>query len=79
MKDRSDKDMIRAFTSLTEDLKSREIHPGFHFMDKEAYTALKLTMMTMNIKCQLFPPRNHRANNSKRVIQTFKNHFIAVL
>ena len=28
MKNRSDKEMIRAFTELTEDLKSRRINPG---------------------------------------------------
>ena len=48
-------------------------------MDNEASTALKLTMTTMNIKYQLVPASNHRANNSERAIQTFKNHFIAGL
>ena len=33
IKNRSDKDMIRAFTSLTEYLKIRGINPYFHFMD----------------------------------------------
>ena len=79
MKNRSDKDMIISFTSLTEDLKIRGIHPGFHFTDNEASTALKLNMRTMNIKYQLVPPSNHRAKIAKRVIQTFKNHFLAVL
>ena len=65
MKNRSDKDMIRSFTSLTKDLKSRGIHPGFHSMDNEASTALKLTMTTMNIKYQLVPPSNHRENNEE--------------
>ena len=40
-KNRIDKDMIRAFTSLTEDLRIRGIHPGFHFMDNEASSSLK--------------------------------------
>ena len=79
MKNRSDKEMIRDFISLTEDLKSQVIHPGFHFVDNKASTALKLTMTTMNIKYQLVPPSNHRANNAERAIQTFKNHFIAGL
>ena len=48
-------------------------------MDNEVSTALKLTMTTMNLKYQLVPPSNHRANNAERVIQTFKNHFIAEL
>ena len=32
-KNRSDKDTIIAFTSLTEDLKIQGINQGFHFMD----------------------------------------------
>ena len=48
-------------------------------MDNEASTSLKMKMTTMNIKDQLVPPSNHIANNAKRAIQTFKNHFIARL
>ena len=79
MKNRSDKDMIKAFTSLMEDLKTRGIHPGFHFMDNELSTSIKSKMTTMNIKYQLVNPSNHREKNAERVIQTFKNHFIAGL
>ena len=49
IKNRSDKGMIRYFTYLTEDLKIRGIHPGFHLMDNVASTSLNLTMTTMNI------------------------------
>ena len=75
-KNRSENEMIRDFTSLTEDLKIRGFHPGFHFMDKEASTDLKLNMKTIHINHQLVPPINHRAKNADREIQTFKNHFI---
>ena len=71
--------MIRAFTYLNEDLKSRGIHPGLHFMENEASTALNLKMTTMNSKNQLVHPSNHRANNAEIAIHTFKNHFIAGL
>ena len=71
--------MIRAFTELSEDLKIRGINPGFHFMDNEAYTYLKMTMTAMNIQYQLVPPSNHRANNSDRAIHNFKKHSISVL
>ena len=47
---RSDKEIKLSFTSFTEDLKIRGINPGFHFMDNEASTALKMTMTSMNIK-----------------------------
>ena len=48
-------------------------------MDNEASTALNMTMNTMNINYQLVSPSNHRENNAERLVQTFKNHFIAVL
>ena len=76
---RSDKETIRAFTFLTEYLKSRGIQPGFHFMDNEASTALKLTMMTKKINYQLVPPINHRAKNVRSAIIVFKKNFIAGL
>ena len=79
MKNRSYKDMIRDFKYLTEDLKTRVIHPGFHLMDNKAYTALEPTMMTMNIKYQLVPPSNHRENNAGNAIKKLNNHFIAGL
>ena len=69
--------MIWYFTELTEYLKIRRINPGFHFIDNEASTYLKMTITTMGIKYQLFPPSNHIETNAEREIQTFKNHFIA--
>ena len=36
-------------------------------------------MNSMNIKHQLVPPNIRRANNTDRAMQTFKNHFMAVL
>ena len=65
MNNRSYKDMIRALISLTEDFKSCVIHPGFHFIENEASTALKMTITSMNIKYQLVPPSNHRAKNTE--------------
>ena len=58
-KNRIYKEMIIYLTSLTEDLKSGGLHPGLHFMDNEAYTALNLIMMTMDIKYELVPLSNH--------------------
>ena len=48
-------------------------------MDNEASTALKMEITTTEIKYQLVPPSNQRANNFERAIQTSKNHFISVL
>ena len=60
MKNRIDKEMIQAFTELTEDLKRCGINPGFHFMDNEASTALNITINPINTKYQLVTPSNHR-------------------
>ena len=79
MKNRSYKEMIQAFTELTEYFKSRRINPIFYLMNNEESKDLNMTITTMNIKHQLVPPSDHRANNSERAIQTFKNHFIAGL
>ena len=56
----SDKEMTQAFTELTVYLKIRGIKPGFHFMDNEASIALKMEILTMDIKYQLVSPSNHR-------------------
>ena len=48
-------------------------------MDNKSSTDLKMIMITMDIKYQLVPQGNNRANNAERSIQTFKNHFIAVI
>ena len=50
MNNGSDKEIIRAFTELTGDFKSRGINPRFHSMDNEASSVLKITMPTMNTK-----------------------------
>ena len=65
--------MIRAFTEFTTDLKICGINPGLHFMYNKAPTALEIEMTNMDIKYQLVPPISHRANNSDRAIQMFKN------
>ena len=64
--------MVRALTELTEYLKSRRMNSGFHFMNNEASTDLKMTMTTMNIKYRLVTPKNHRAKNSEISIKTLK-------
>ena len=40
-------------------------------------TAIKNTMIDMDIRYQVLPPGNHRTNNTKRSIQTFKHHLIS--
>ena len=69
MNNSSHKEIIRAFTELTTELKNHEFNPKVHIVNNEAYTALKNKMTTMEIKYQLVPQGNHRANNTERSIQ----------
>jgi hypothetical protein len=48
-------------------------------MDNEASTALKHFLHSKDTQFQLVPPHVHRQNAAERAIQTFKNHFVAML
>ena len=63
MNNRIDKEVIRAFTELSTDLKIHGINPGFNLMENKASTALKMAMTTMDINYQLSPPSNQRVNS----------------
>ena len=72
-KNRSDKEMIRSFTEQTEYFKSSEINPEFNFIDNEAPTAFKMTMVTMDIKYQLVPPSILIATMQRETYRPSKN------
>jgi hypothetical protein len=48
-------------------------------MDNQATKHIKKNLSEKDCKLQLVEPHNHRVNEAKRVIQTFKNAFIAAL
>ena len=47
IKNKSDKDMVRAFTRLTTNLKIREFNPGFYIMYNEASPSFKNSVTAM--------------------------------
>jgi hypothetical protein len=77
MKNRGDKDMIRAFDLLMHSLIIRGLKPSLQCLNNEASLALSNYHTKQGIDYQLAPPRIHRRNNAERAIQTFKNRFIA--
>jgi hypothetical protein len=79
MKNRGDKDMIREFDILIQSLIIRSVKPHFQRLDNEVSLALRNYLTKQGIHYQLSPPHINRRNNAERVIQTFKNHFIAGL
>jgi hypothetical protein len=79
MKNRGDKDMVRAFDFLIQSLITRGLKPHLQRLDNDASLALRNYITKQGISYQFTPPYIHRRNNAKRAIQTFKNHFIAGL
>ena len=60
-------------------LCSRGLTPRTHVLDNECSKVLKEYMEEENETYQLVPPHLHRRNAAERSIQTFKNHFIAIM
>ena len=63
----------------TKRVHNAGVQPNTYLIDNEASAQLKCKMTENNIKYQLVPPHNHRANLAERAIQTFKSHFKATL
>jgi hypothetical protein len=79
MKNRDDKDMIRTFGVLIQSLIIRGLKPHLQRLDNEAALALRKYLTKQGINYQLAPPHIHQRNKAERLIQTFKNYFIAGL
>jgi hypothetical protein len=78
MKSKTEEAMIKAYLILWEQLTAnRAVKPTTHIMDKKASAEYKNIQKKCTI--QLVLPNNHRQNLAERAIQTFKNHFKAVL
>ena len=79
MKDNKDNSLIKAYNTLWARVtKSGKVKPTVHILDNEASALFKESIKT-NCDLQLVPPDTHRQNLAERAIQTFKNHFIAIL
>jgi hypothetical protein len=79
MKNRSDAEAIRAYSKIYDELTSIGLKPKFQTMDNKASTVLKQFLHSKDAQFQLVPPHFHRQNAAERAIQTFKNHFVAML
>jgi hypothetical protein len=79
MKNRGDKDMVRAFDLLIQSLIIRGLKPILQRLDNDSSLELRNYLTKQGIDYQLAPPHIHRRKNTERAIQTLKNHFIAGL
>jgi hypothetical protein len=79
MKNKSAGSMIKAYIALWKRLTATGvIQSKTHLLNNEASAELK-SEIKKNCKIQLVSPNNHRQNIAERAIQTFKNHFKAIL
>jgi hypothetical protein len=79
MKSKTEGAMIKDYLILWELLTANgTVKPTTHIMDDEASAEYKKEIQK-NCSIQLVLPNNHRQNLAESAIQTFKNHFKAVL
>ena len=79
LRDSTDKSLIDAYKALWRRITaSGRVKPTMHILDNEASEAFK-GEIKRNCAYQLVPPDTHQRNLAERAIQTFKNHFIAIL
>jgi hypothetical protein len=64
MKNRGDKEMVRAFDFLIQSLTLRGLKPLLQRLDNEASLALRKYLTQQGITYQLAPPHIHRRNNA---------------
>jgi hypothetical protein len=79
MKNRTAGEMVRAYQVLIDCLNSAGIFPKLHILDNECSADMKETINSNKMEFQLVPPHDHRRNQAKKAIQTFKDHFVAIL
>ena len=71
--------MVRAYQVLIDRLKEKGICPTKHILDNKCSSEFKEAIKSNQMTYQLVPPNDHRRNVAEKAIQTFKDHFVAVL
>ena len=79
MKNKSEGSIIKAYLILWSRLTELgTVQPITHILDNKVSEAYKAEIKK-NCTIQLVPPENHHQNLAERAIQTFKNHFKAII
>jgi hypothetical protein len=64
---------------MYEDIQEAGINPLLHRLDNETSKELIEEIKNIELRYQIASPGDHQLNHAERAIQTFKNHFIAIL
>jgi hypothetical protein len=68
MKNRGDKEIVRAFDLLIKSLIICGLRPRLQLLDNQAYLVLRNSLPKQGVDYQLAPPHIHRRNNAERAI-----------
>ncbi len=79
MKNRTAGELMRAYQVLIDQLNSTGNFPKLHILDNKCSAEMKASIMLNKMKFQLVPPHDHCRNLAEKAIQTFKDHFVAIL
>ena len=79
LKNNTTPELVRAQTWLTQYLLDRGLKPMALRIDNECPEALKPFFRVNSIYFHLYPPNNHRINQSEKAIDSWKCHFLAGL
>ncbi len=79
MKNRTEDEMITAYQRMVDRMAISGLGLKHHRLDNECSEKIKQCIRKNGMTHELVPPDNHRHNIAKRVIPTFKNHFILIL
>ena len=60
-------------------MKQHGVTPTKQVLDNKASAAYKEAIQELGMTYQLVPPDNHQRNAAEKAIQTWKDHFVAVL
>jgi hypothetical protein len=72
--------MFAAFTDIVADIDTRGWYaPMLNVMDNKCSKAVKAHIRTNHMDIHLIPPHNHRVNDAKFAIATFKKDVISAL
>jgi hypothetical protein len=67
--------MIAAIMDKLADFNTQGYSPTLNIMDNECSKAVEVHIRSNHMDIHLVPPHNHRVNTTKRMIETFKEHF----
>jgi hypothetical protein len=79
MKNRTEGEMINAYQKMVDRMLLSGLGLKHHRLDNECSKNFKKCIRQNNMTHKLVPPDCHRRNMAERAIQTFKNHFVAIL